>query len=419
MAISDNTSYELTGAQVKDLASKVKDNTVLAKNLAGGAGRADNTIFMCLIDSDDAAEIAAQMGGGSAGTIEIYMKYGFRLSGTGQWLDNTTLGELLEVNTPVIYKKKANAYDMNYEQDIAVIGFDAGYNQDEGDYFPKIRLMYHYWNTSNLGGFNILEVTLKAPEQSGVWYEVDETTLDTITTPYCIIRPSSGAFIQQLADEYNEAHADPEDPSSYISLTDVKDLVPFMFIGRNGAVLRTTRGIGQSLRNTRVVVFDSDQDGMGTLGMPILGDHNGSNTNATFSLYFPGLGVYRNFNVHTGQSSEGQYAQYMPYVIADDGYSIQYPWAYADDVESSSALSSTPDSKYAIAKDANNNLYMAADASSTSDWKQINNDAIAVPVLYTTTGQNTDGAVTQKLFTDTVGNVETILQTLNSGAGAQ
>lgn len=46
-------------------------------------------------------------------------------------------------------------------------------------------------------------------------------------------------------------------------------------------------------------------------------------------------------------------------------------------------------------------------------------DTITVPVLYTTTGQNVDGAVTQKLFTDTVGNVETILQTLNSGNGAQ
>lgn len=44
---------------------------------------------------------------------------------------------------------------------------------------------------------------------------------------------------------------------------------------------------------------------------------------------------------------------------------------------------------------------------------------ISVPTLYTTTGQNTDGAVTQKLFSDTVGNVETILQTLNDGGGAQ
>lgn len=48
------------------------------------------------------------------------------------------------------------------------------------------------------------------------------------------------------------------------------------------------------------------------------------------------------------------------------------------------------------------------------------NDVISVtgmPVLYTTQGQNEDGAVTQKLFTDTVGDIETILQILNSGAG--
>jgi len=40
-----------------------------------------------------------------------------------------------------------------------------------------------------------------------------------------------------------------------------------------------------------------------------------------------------------------------------------------------------------------------------------------MPVLYGSQGQNTDGAVTQKVFTDTVGDVESILQILNSGAG--
>ena len=40
-----------------------------------------------------------------------------------------------------------------------------------------------------------------------------------------------------------------------------------------------------------------------------------------------------------------------------------------------------------------------------------------VPKLYSALGQATDGSVTQKLFTDTVGNVETILNTLNSGEG--
>lgn len=40
-----------------------------------------------------------------------------------------------------------------------------------------------------------------------------------------------------------------------------------------------------------------------------------------------------------------------------------------------------------------------------------------VPKLYTGSGQATDGSVTQKYFTDTVGNVESILHTLNSGEG--
>lgn len=54
-----------------------------------------------------------------------------------------------------------------------------------------------------------------------------------------------------------------------------------------------------------------------------------------------------------------------------------------------------------------------------TDSTQTTSASITVPVLYTTTGQNTDGAVTQKLFTDTVGNIETVLQTLNTGGGAQ
>lgn len=50
----------------------------------------------------------------------------------------------------------------------------------------------------------------------------------------------------------------------------------------------------------------------------------------------------------------------------------------------------------------------------------ISNNTISVtgmPILYGSQGQNTDGAVTQKVFTDTVGDVESILQILNSGSG--
>lgn len=40
------------------------------------------------------------------------------------------------------------------------------------------------------------------------------------------------------------------------------------------------------------------------------------------------------------------------------------------------------------------------------------------PRLYTTTGQNTNGGITQKLFTDTVGNIESALNAINNGGNS-
>lgn len=56
------------------------------------------------------------------------------------------------------------------------------------------------------------------------------------------------------------------------------------------------------------------------------------------------------------------------------------------------------------------------DTLSAGSGITISNNTVAAKV-YTTTGQNTDAGVTQKLFTDTVGNIEAALQILNSGAG--
>lgn len=43
----------------------------------------------------------------------------------------------------------------------------------------------------------------------------------------------------------------------------------------------------------------------------------------------------------------------------------------------------------------------------------------AGPTVVQTTGQSTTDVMSQKAVTDIIGNVETILQTLNSGTGAQ
>lgn len=48
-------------------------------------------------------------------------------------------------------------------------------------------------------------------------------------------------------------------------------------------------------------------------------------------------------------------------------------------------------------------------------WGTVNSG----PTVVQTTGQSTTDVMSQKAVTDIIGNVETILQTLNSGTGAQ
>lgn len=70
---------------------------------------------------------------------------------------------------------------------------------------------------------------------------------------------------------------------------------------------------------------------------------------------------------------------------------------------------------------AGTNISIAADGVTISATDTTYSTGTAstagITKLYTTTGQNTDGAVTQKLFTDTVGDIEAALIILNSGAG--
>ena len=94
--------------------------------------------------------------------------------------------------------------------------------------------------------------------------------------------------------------------------------------------------------------------------------------------------------------------------ISADGKNI-----YALDYTSSSATSGTY-TKF----ESQEKLTAGANISITTVNNVPNTISVTgMPVLYTTQGQNVDGAVTQKLFTDTVGDVETILQILNSGNG--
>lgn len=58
-------------------------------------------------------------------------------------------------------------------------------------------------------------------------------------------------------------------------------------------------------------------------------------------------------------------------------------------------------------------------AAGTNAERTYSNGTVTInPRLYTTTGQNTNGGITQKLFTDTVGNIEAALNAINNGGNA-
>lgn len=58
-------------------------------------------------------------------------------------------------------------------------------------------------------------------------------------------------------------------------------------------------------------------------------------------------------------------------------------------------------------------------AAGTNAERTYSNGTVTInPRLYTATGQNTDGGITQKLFTDTVGNIEAALNAINNGGNS-
>lgn len=69
-----------------------------------------------------------------------------------------------------------------------------------------------------------------------------------------------------------------------------------------------------------------------------------------------------------------------------------------------------------IAAGAEVNVQADWNEADTSSDDYIKNKP-TIPVLYSGTGQNTDGAMTQKAVTDLVGDVESILHTINNGGG--
>jgi len=377
MAIDDNTSYELTGAQVKDLANKIK------------AKAADNTFVGATSAAPGSKGLVPQPQAGDDTKF---------LSGDGTW---KTAGGSSSYTA-------GNGIDIDANNEISIDTTVVAEVSDLPTDFTGA--------TSSAAGTSGLVPAPAAGDQAkylkgdGTWGTYDDPMIDEAA---CAIKPMSNAFAQEIADAYNDAHADPQDPSSYISPLNVEDAIPFMFVNQSGEPISTLRGIMNALRSAKRVVYNGTDD-------KFVSSHSSASGYAKFGLFDPLYSEVKNYKVRAGNSSDSPaFKQYLPYIIVLDEYGSQNAWGYTDGTESEDSLTDAPETKYQVAHDANGNLYMASDATSVNDWKQISNDATSI--TYYLLKESTAGmsSFTTYIYTDssrtTVADPATLVDNFNAG----
>lgn len=355
MAIDDNTSYELTGYQVKDLAQKIR-------------AKADSSSLASIATSGLYSDIIG------APTIPTVYNGALTIQQNG-----VTVG----------------TFTANQSTDATVSLTDTTYSTMTGA-------------TSGAAGTSGLVPAPAAGDQAtflrgdGTWGAYDDPMIDEAA---CAIKPMSNAFAQTLADSYNDAHANPQDPSSYISSLNVKTAIPFMFVNQSGEPISTLSGVRNALRTANRVIYNGTDD-------KFVSGHSSASGYAKFGLFDPLYSEVKNYRVRAGNSSDTPaFKQYLPYIIVPDEYGSQDAWGYTDGTESADSLIDAPETKYQIAHDANGNLYMSSNVNNTSDWKQISN--VSVPTVNdgTLTIQHngtSKGTFTANQSTNATVNIETI-----------
>lgn len=355
MAIDDNTSYELTGAQVKDLASKIKakaDSSSLAT--VATSGNYNDLTNQPTIPTVNDATLTIQQNGSTVGTF------------TANASSNTTV----------------SLTDTTYSAFTGATSGAAG--------------------TSGLVPAPAAGDQAKYLKGDGTWGTYDDPMIDEAA---CAIKPMSNAFAQTLADSYNDAHANPQDPSSYISSLNVKTAIPFMFVNQSGEPISTLSGVRNALRTANRVIYNGTDD-------KFVSGHSSASGYAKFGLFDPLYSEVKNYRVRAGSSSDTPaFKQYLPYIIVPDEYGSQDAWGYTDGTESADSLIDAPETKYQVAHDANGNLYMSSNVNNTSDWKQISN--VSAPTVNdgTLTIQHngtSKGTFTANQSTASTVNIETI-----------
>ena len=390
--------------------TNVLATTKLAKDLAGGAPRVANRINVSkLSDYEEATEISNQINNPDVypALLQPTLVYAFYDLDWGKYLNRNEIGQAIDENCNFVYFSTTG--DDGYGKKI-IVNAKSNHDSESGTYSPSF-LIYEINTKTPYGGGKMYTLSLNASTQPGLedWYETSSSTW--AYEPAFVIQRMTTTEAQEIANEINA-----KNPGIEVTSFQVREYMKFVCRSTStGKMIKTASGFRSALfrSTTGYVLFLPTMAGAyATLETMVY--RGGNTSNAGFNLMDMGTSVVTPYNIVNPSASYGENAEYMWYVVkANDESAYQLSYGYTKKV-TDSAPTDAPETTFQTAVDASGNLYMASGSTSASDWKQINNVA---PVQ--TTGQSTTDVMSQKAVTDMIGNVETVLLTLNSGTGAQ
>lgn len=362
MAIDDNAKYGLKGSQIKDLASRIKGNTKLARDLSGGYERTQKRVNIVRLETNDGDEIATQIGYESGSTITTTVTYGFYDVEQGIWLTRYEIGEAIDNNC--VFEYIEGSLDASSSVHLKFYWADANYDSENDVYYPIFYFLSD--STSTITSEAIIAWGLNDNPNQGLedMYTVDTTTTVLGSDALYELLPMDSAMAAKIANEINADH-----PGAGASSTVVQSWLPYYLISKKTGERITVRSTVRRAFLTNRTMFKPGRDMNGERLVAYDGN------SYSFTIENGSLQQRDSYTFITATSSTdpmNSWVQYLGVVIESQVQenSSQTAYGYFDE----NVLGYAPDATFQVAYDSSNNLYMAADTNSASDWKRINNN---------------------------------------------
>ena len=464
MAINDNTSYELTGAQVKDLANKIKgkaaDNIFVgatssapgSKGLVPQPQAGDNTKFL---SGDGTWKTAGGSSSYVAGDgIDITNNV---ISADTNILATTKLAKDLVGGAPRVSKRinvsRLTDYDEATEISNQIDNPDvfpamlvttlryAFYDVNRGKYLNRYEIGeaidnncdFVYFSTTGDDGF-VQKVIVKADSNydseadtyspSFLIYEINSKTpygggkmhtlslkentntglKDWYMTDLSTWTHEPAYVIQRMTSAEAQEIANKinaDNPGVYVTLSEVQNYMKFVCRSTTtGKMIQKASTFRQALSRGTTNVFFLPSMSGQSANLEVMVYKGGGSRTAGFNLMNMWTSEITLYNIANPSSSYGTNAEYMWYIAESDDTNKIQLPYGYPDDTATDVSTDAPEAMFQTAVDASGNLYMASGTTAASDWKQISNEPASV--TYYLQKQSTAGmsGISTYIYTD-------------------